>query len=236
MTFVNNWLRQLALAEGALSADLDLPDGTYLLTVSDAPGAAATRWEYLQAVVASGSATLTRGQEGTADQEWPDGSWIYCSVTAGVINDLFSQLDAQAAQISALADRVTALEYSVPAVLRVTIGGGASVVGFVQDDYGSVAPAQLNVPGQGPHAVALVNVDTPSEPYFTINFRGHFPVGSIVSMDVEGVGVLNVADGFAANSADVVGDITTYSWEVVGPDWFSAIGQTRTVAITFAAA
>lgn len=87
MNYVNNWLRAIDLEQGATSCPLDLPDGEYRLTLADA-AAGATRWEIVDAVVASGSATLTRAREDTADQDWPTGSVIYCGLTAGVLEDL----------------------------------------------------------------------------------------------------------------------------------------------------
>lgn len=72
---------------------MDLPNGIYRLTLAESPNAS-TRWEIVQAVVASGMATLSRGLEGTEDQAWPDGSQIYCALTAGLLTDLFARLAA----------------------------------------------------------------------------------------------------------------------------------------------
>lgn len=91
MAYINNYLEPIELAQGATSAVLTLPDGSYRLTLSDA---LRTRWEIVDAVVVSGAATLTRAREGTADQLWPGGSVIYCTVTAGQLNDLLARLDA----------------------------------------------------------------------------------------------------------------------------------------------
>lgn len=87
MDFVNNWSRPATLAAGANTLALDLPDGSYRLTLADSPSAA-TRWEIIDAVVVAGTATLTRAQEGTADQSWGAGSVIYCALTAGVLAGL----------------------------------------------------------------------------------------------------------------------------------------------------
>lgn len=102
MDFVNNWSRGLTLALGATAAVLDLPDGTYRLTCADALGQSATRWECIDAVVAGTNATLVRGLEGTTDQLWPEGSVIYCSVTAAGLADLFAQLASLQARVAAL--------------------------------------------------------------------------------------------------------------------------------------
>lgn len=95
MNFVNNWIRPIELAIGATSAALDLPDGLYRLTLSDSASAAeATRWEYIDAEVAEGAASLARGLEGTEDQEWGEGSVIYCSVTAATMAALAAASDS----------------------------------------------------------------------------------------------------------------------------------------------
>src|SRR5690606_14381073 len=87
LNFINNWARPIELASGTETALLDLPDGEYLLTIADSP-TAASRWEIVRAEVDGGVATLQRGQEGTLAQAWPEGSVIYCSVTAGTLNEI----------------------------------------------------------------------------------------------------------------------------------------------------
>lgn len=87
MNFVNNWNRPITLAPGVTSIALDIADGEYRLTITDDP-AASTRWEIVDATVASGTATLVRGLEGTINQDWPLGSVIYNSLTAGVLAEL----------------------------------------------------------------------------------------------------------------------------------------------------
>lgn len=82
MKHVNNWQRPITLAAGAATAALDLPDGTYRLTLSDA---GRSRIEIIDAVVAAGVGALSRGLEGTADQEWPAGSVVYSALTAGQV-------------------------------------------------------------------------------------------------------------------------------------------------------
>jgi hypothetical protein len=85
--YVNNWIREITLEQGATSCPIDLPDGEYRLTLADA-ATGATRWEIVDASVVSGAATLTRGLEGTADQDWLNGSVIYCALTAGTLAEL----------------------------------------------------------------------------------------------------------------------------------------------------
>lgn len=89
MNFINNWLREITLEQGAESCPLDLPSGDYRLTLADA-ASGATRWEIVDAVVLGGAATLVRAREGTADQEWPAGSVIYCDVTAETLASMAS--------------------------------------------------------------------------------------------------------------------------------------------------
>lgn len=91
MNFINNYSQPVTLALGATSLALSLPDGEYRLTLTDSPS---TRWEIVGAVVATGTATLQRGLEGTSDQSWADGSVIYCDLTAGTVASLIALLDA----------------------------------------------------------------------------------------------------------------------------------------------
>lgn len=229
MNLVNNWCEQIALAHSAASAPLALSDGDYVLTLSDALGASATRWEIVRAQVQAGVAVLERAQEGTADQDWPAGSFIYCSVTAGLLGGLF-------AQIAGLSERVAALEAAMPARVVVTLGEAADgIVGFELGRFGGVTPAAINIPGVGAFPVAMAAFDTESEPFLNLQFRGHFPVETIVGISVQGAGDLLVADGFATNASDASGPVTVYSWEgVPSTDWFTAVGQKRSIEFTFA--
>ena len=85
MNYINNFNRPITLGAAATTAALDLPDGTFRLCISNA---ARTQLEVLDAAVTSGSATLTRGLEGTTAQAWPEGSSVYASVTAGMLAGL----------------------------------------------------------------------------------------------------------------------------------------------------
>lgn len=99
--FVNNWSAPVVLAPGATELAVALPDGTYLLTLADSL-TAATRWEIVQAVAVSGSAALTRAREGTTDQDWPEGSVMYISVTAGFLVQVQQQIADLLARVAAL--------------------------------------------------------------------------------------------------------------------------------------
>ena len=85
MNYVNNWLRPLTLSEQAITTTLDLADGQYRLTIADA---SRSRIEIVDATVTAGTADLVRGSEGTAIQDWPEGSVIYCALTAGQVDIL----------------------------------------------------------------------------------------------------------------------------------------------------
>lgn len=140
MDFVNNWSRPVTLAAGATSLALDLPDGTYRLTCASAPSGTPA-WEIIDAVVSGGVATLARGVEGTADQDWPDGSIIYCSFTAG-------QLAVLLARVSDLETRVAALEPPPPLegyVLRWIYSNGDSVLTQVEPFAGGMQYAPLDL-------------------------------------------------------------------------------------------
>lgn len=83
MNFVNNWSRPIELAAGAIACPLDLPDGDYVLSLTD--GTAGGAFEVVGAMVSAGTAELVRAQEGTAELDWPAGSKIQCSVTAATL-------------------------------------------------------------------------------------------------------------------------------------------------------
>ena len=93
MQFANNYLQPITLTAAAGTAALSLADGTYRLTIADS-ATAATRWEIVDADVVGGNAALTRGQEGTAVQDWGAGSVIYCTLTAGTFQSILARLDA----------------------------------------------------------------------------------------------------------------------------------------------
>lgn len=123
MNFVNNWLRDIALAAGATECPLDLPDGTYRLVIADGLGVVATRIEVIEAEVVAGTGTLQRGLESTEDQEWGEGSVIHCTLTAGLLLDMFARLQALETATSDLDARVTALEPVNRVYLRITFTG-----------------------------------------------------------------------------------------------------------------
>lgn len=89
MNYVNNWLRPLTLSEQAITTTLDLADGQYRLTIADA---SRSRIEIVDATVTAGTADLVRGCEGTAIQDWPEGSVIYCALTAEQLAGALSAL------------------------------------------------------------------------------------------------------------------------------------------------
>lgn len=99
LKFVNNWQSPIELPLGATSATLELPDGRYRITLADAAGADATRWEIIGATVAGGAATLERGLEGTEDQAWTEGSIAYIDITAGTLQDI-QQATADAREVA----------------------------------------------------------------------------------------------------------------------------------------
>lgn len=111
MNFANNWSQPITLDAGVtvLGGVTGLPDGNYLLTLTDSV-TTPSRWEIVAADLVTGNAVLERGQEGTTDQAWPSGSIIYCSITAGQVSSLFEAIADQLVMIEELQERVTALE------------------------------------------------------------------------------------------------------------------------------
>ena len=140
MQFINNWSRSVTLAPGVTSLALDLPDGEYRLTLADSK-TTPTRWEVVGVEVAGGMATLLRGLEDTADQDWPSGSVIYLAITAGLLNDIFA--------------RLAALEVGggAPATHQLIAASSPSddTVGFQYPgfgNFGSISPATAMIGGE----------------------------------------------------------------------------------------
>ena len=133
MNYVNNYSQAVTLAPGVTTLALSLGNGTYRLTLTDS-ATKPTRWEIVDAVVASGTATLTRAREGTSNQDWPAGSVIYNPLTAGQLAGIFTSLatrqtavTTQQAAITSLTARVAALE-----------GGGGTTNNVLTDEAGNV--------------------------------------------------------------------------------------------------
>ena len=138
MQFINNWSRPVTLAAGATSLALDLPDGTYRLTICDSMSLA-TRWEIVGAEVSGGAAVLTRAMEQTTDQTWPEGSIIYCAITAGVLSDILARLAALESPAPSATHQLTAAQSPF-----------TTLVGFEYEgygNYGALTPATVVVGG-----------------------------------------------------------------------------------------
>lgn len=107
MAFINRWFSPITLAMGRETCLLSLSDGRYRLVVTEALSSPGGRFEIVEAEVSAGQATLSRGLEGTTDQDWPAGSVIYATVTAWQMQYLFEQIET-------LQQRVAALEGAGP--------------------------------------------------------------------------------------------------------------------------
>ncbi|WEW97692.1 hypothetical protein P3T65_26260 [Pseudomonas nitroreducens] len=106
MRFINNFLTQLTgqLLAGAgglpISSDALARlgpglGGEYLLTItSSLDPLQQTAFEIVRVTFSGGAAVLQRGREGTSDQTWPAGAFVYASVTAGLLADLEARLAA----------------------------------------------------------------------------------------------------------------------------------------------
>lgn len=126
MNFINNWLREITLAAAVTECPLDLPDGTYRLVLADGVGAAATRIEVIEADVHEGIAELQRGLEGTDDQEWPAGTVIHSTLTAGVLLAILDRISALESGGGAGGDALTKANFA-ELVPQGYYGSGASV-------------------------------------------------------------------------------------------------------------
>jgi len=140
MNFINNWMQPVTLAAGETALELDLADGAYRLTITDS-ATTPTRWEIVGATVGGGTAALARGLEGTLDQDWPAGSFIYAGLTAGMLGELYQR-------IASLEARVTELEPSTG--LKITSANSGNAWGYAVRllpgaPFGSLDPAEISV-------------------------------------------------------------------------------------------
>lgn len=106
MRFINNFLTQLTgqLLAGAVGLPISSDalarlgpglGGEYLLTITGSlDPLQQTAFEIVRATFSGGAAVLQRGREGTSDQTWPAGAFVYASVTAGLLADLEARLAA----------------------------------------------------------------------------------------------------------------------------------------------
>lgn len=236
MNFINNWRQQLALAQSAASVELELPDGEYLLTLSDGLGAAATRWEYIRATLASGTAALQRGDEGSTAQDWPAGSWISCSITAGTMSALFSEMASLRSQVLALqaggmpGEAIQVLAGQLENSGRTATGwlvfpGGGGAVG-------SGTPQSITPPGQA--QLDLVGVYVVSEPgaetLFIVEMDGDATLAGIESVSAAGIGTLLVVEGTAPYFDSSI-NRTSVFWTIESFDWVD--GERRGVKFNY---
>lgn len=129
--FVDNWSAPVVLALGATSLAVTLPDGSYAITLSDALGLDATRWEIVAAEVAAGTATLLRGQEGTDDQDWPNGSVAYLATTAAFLERI--QQPAPSGYVEVSAPGVTAIAAGTAVIELFALGDPPTGQDFILD-------------------------------------------------------------------------------------------------------
>lgn len=114
MNYINNWRYQLAgifspgqaaLPIPAVALDrLALVEGVeYVLTLAaNLNPETADETEIIRVAGSASGYTVQRGQEGTQEQAWPQGTHIYCDVTAGALNNLIAQVSALTARVEAL--------------------------------------------------------------------------------------------------------------------------------------
>jgi len=226
MKFINNWMSNLELPAGVTTLALNVADGTYRLTASDADS---TRWEVIGAVVASGTATLTRGLEGTLDQDWPAGSVIYSAVTAGQLGELFQR-------ITSLEARVAALEPSFAAVVvtvgELPAGGGQFIYGLYDAlDVGGAEPDSLQMPNGVASSVLIAAFITSQETLdFFFSLTGEFPQETLQSLSLEGGQVLVGAQATYSYDEETNASVWQWPYSTALP-W--AAGEQRRVTPTF---
>lgn len=231
MNFINNWMQPVTLAAGATVLDLDLVDGRYRLTLSDSD-TAPTRWEIVDAAIEGGEAVLSRGLEGTLDQDWPEGSVIYAGITAGILGELYSRLNSLEARVTTL-ERAAAADIS----LAVTVGlfvesASTSKFGFsLEPPLGSIAPSQVALPGYPAVPVRGAAYEVYSDSaVFTFTIDGEYPQDALSSIELVGGPDLQAAQADYYSGEG----LTLWWWSLASmqPAW--AEGEQRTITLKFA--
>lgn len=116
MRYVNNWITRLTgeLAQGAgvlpvlpaMLERLDLSDDEqYTLTLVSTLDPEQQAVEIVTIAADGAGHVLTRAREGTSDQTWPAGSYVYASVTAGMLE----QLNGGSVGVTSFNDRLGAV-------------------------------------------------------------------------------------------------------------------------------
>lgn len=162
MNFIDNWQQPITLTADDDSAELSIPDGEYLLTICDSP-TNPTRWETLFVEVQQGAAQLGRD----SPQEWGQGSVIYCSLPAVLLEYLFQgveevwSLSDEVYQLGgdqdALRDALAALEGRIPEQFQPVVEITESRALQPSDAgkmlvYSGENPISLALPQDGPDA------------------------------------------------------------------------------------
>lgn len=173
MNYLNNWIQPVTLAANAYDMALDLPDGTYTLTIANA-ATGATSWEIVQAQVSSKSARLYRGMEGTSQQEWGSGSVIYCSLTAGTLDDLLYQLADLTSRVAALEGIVVTSKYVEGYIYGAEVdpNQGWANFGEISPKGASTKPGADAAPGAAGELIGMSW--SPNNAFFTVKIRGNY--------------------------------------------------------------
>lgn len=215
MDFVNNWRQDITLAAGETSLALTLPDGTYRLSITDSL-ASPTTWEIVGAVVAAGTATLTRGMEDTADQDWQKGGIAYCSITAGVLVEMFAQLASIAqlnTSISNLNTRVAATESDMGGLDSRLVSAEASIL-ELDDRVAALEPAPVMngyvlrwIYNGGDSVINNVEIFSGSMQYAPVDLEAFSDVGATYLPDYNGAPAIALdGSGEYVTEIGLVGD------------------------------
>ena len=94
LSFSDNFIHPITLPAGEeyVDAQLDLPNGHYLLTVTDSSDNP-SRYEIIDVIMIGGTADIWRPHMPPDDAGWPEGSFVFCSVNAAVLERIFSEID-----------------------------------------------------------------------------------------------------------------------------------------------
>lgn len=101
LTFLNNWITQLTTDLSAdaqtmtmgSEADQLIPGNDYLLTLTSSTDPLKAAPHEIVALRFGGTEMyIQRGIEGTTPRDWPVGTLVYCSITAGFMNSVYQLL------------------------------------------------------------------------------------------------------------------------------------------------
>lgn len=154
---------------------------------------------------------------------------------------LLNALDAQVATLTAAVAGLIPPDSVLVTAGRVDTGPDTYQVGYFRgwpvgtDTFGSLFPTTINLPGVGGTAVTMAKVlqmAGGAEFYVALLGDQTAHVSAITSLEVQGIGTLNVSTADIGVYYDAGTNQTEIGWTIGAHDWADGLG--RTVTFTFA--